>query len=54
MSELIEEAIRTKSGKIQAKDMSDLQTDVLDVQARASLPDMLYLLDKANLKLSNA
>ena len=54
LSELIEETIQKKGGKIQAKDMYDLQTDLLDVQARASLPDMLYLLDNATLKLSGA
>jgi hypothetical protein len=52
ISELLEEAIERTGGKLTVQDMTYIQTSVLDVQARASLPDMLLLVDKATLRLS--
>jgi penicillin amidase len=52
ISEMIEEAFIRTNNKVVVRDMQLMHTDVLDVQARESLPDMLYCAAKATLALS--
>jgi len=54
LNELIEEAIARTGGKLTVRDMQTMTTDVFDVQARESLPDMLYCVEKAKIKLNEA
>lgn len=54
VSELIEQAIERTNHKLTVRDMSSWLIDVFDVQARASLPDMLYCAERATVKLSEA
>ena len=49
---MIEEAFIRTNNKVVVRDMQLMHTDVLDVQARESLPDMLYCAAKATLALS--
>jgi acyl-homoserine lactone acylase PvdQ len=53
ISELIEQAFERTGNKVTAEDMKDIQTNVLDVQARASTRDMLYCVEKATIQLSD-
>jgi acyl-homoserine lactone acylase PvdQ len=52
VTELLEDAIAKTGGKLTVRDMQLIQVDVLDVQARASLADMLYCVEHASIKLS--
>ena len=49
---MLEDAFARTNNKVTVRDMQLMHTDVLDVQARESLPDMLYCAEKASLVLS--
>lgn len=53
ISEMIEEAFARTNNQVTVRDMQLMQTDVLDVQARESLIDMLYCADQATLALTD-
>jgi len=54
VTEIIEELFAKTGNKVHERQIQQMATDVLDVQARASLNDMLYCVDKATLNLSDA
>lgn len=45
ISEMIEELFEKTENKVSHYHMAKMQTDVLDVQAKASTPDMLYCVE---------
>ena len=49
ISELLDDAFARTDNKVTVRDMQLMQTDVLDVQARYSVSDMLYCVEKASL-----
>jgi len=54
VSEIIEGLFEKTGNKVTVKDMQSMQTDDLDVQARASLADMLFCVDNAPVKLTDS
>lgn len=52
ISELLEEAFKRTGDKVTVKDMQAIQFDLLDIQARTSLPDMLLCVRQASIPLN--